>query len=800
MKLKLLLLLSFVSSAGHIYGQDLLPELIRQKVISPYQTFFNLPRERIYVHLNRSEYLAGDNIWFKAYVYEAKTKLPMLQTNKLYAELFDKGGKLIERKTLLVTSGLSNSFFKLNANLERGTYTIRVYTNWMRNFNDQPLFRQDILIQSVASSKETFTASKTEITGPDLQVFPEGGMFVEGIDNHFGVKVTLPDGHGSKVTGHLLGAQNDTLETFTTNHLGFGDFTVHEAKRVNYKVVIKDQNGLKKEIDIPQPVQTGIGMMVNTLFPTKVIIAIKTNQRTAELLQGNAILIMIHNNGVVYKSSYIKVKELAYLSTVSKSLLGPGVNYITIFGPGFKPLAERLIFNSTTAVKGVVSFNQALKGDSLSLDLTTTDPANSLISASLSLSILPVNTTGNSFSNSLNSDLLLGSAIKGEIEAADYYVESNDFQHQKDLDNLLLTQAWRGYKWPEILMDRSPEVKFPFEIGYTVEATAQNLFKGKGEKNSTISLFSPLNNLVLSGEVDDQGKASFNNLILGDSTHVIISAANLKGSGLNRNLKASVQYPQLDSLITFPKISDAKSHAQMELKPLTAGLIELKEVVITGKKENNPFTNNLFYSEFDRVHIITKENYYQYPSVESLLQSKFFLKVTKNQTGDLVIDMGRGVNLGSSNPALIIDGIQMQDLSFLSIMNIQDIEAIAVNKTASSLGLNGGNGSINIITRRTPLDWGDSDYRNTRTIFVKGYAKPAKFFTPKYILAPVSTTYQKYASIYWNADVNTDSSGKANISFPFPRELKEFTIRIEGISQNGTVYHDFKKVSISPGL
>ena len=802
MKLKYLFFFLLIGSGAYAYADDPLIELFKKNIIKPYESFFKQKRERVYVHLNRSEYLAGDNIWFKAYIYDPKAKQLMIETNKLYAELFDQSGKLMERKTLFVTNGLANSFFKLDQKLKNGIYTIRAYTNWMRNFNDQPIYSQEFRIRAIGSSTPVATSSSAEILpAADLQVFPEGGMFVEGIDNHFGVKLTMPNGQGTASKGYVIGPKNDTLETFTTNHLGFGDFTIYDAKKFKYKIAIEYESIKHKEITISEPLEKGIGMIVNTLLPSKIIVAINMNLQTATGLKDQDIIMAVHNNGIVYKSSYFRTTEDGFITIINKSLLGPGVNHITIFGSDFKPLAERLIFNNSNIVRGIVDIKHCLQKDSLSIEVCTTDRDNIGKTASLSFSILPAKTGGNNFSNSLHTDLLLNSSIKGNIESSNYYTESDDLKHQKDLDNLLLTQGWRRYEWPDILTNKIPAETYPFEKGFTIDASAENLFKGKGEKNSIISLFSPKNSLLLVGNVDETGNVSFTDLHLSDSSHVILSAANLKGAGSNRNLKASVNYPSFDSTITLSKSYLEKNPiADTDLStPLTEELIELKEVVISAKKEANPFDNDPYYSINDKFYVITKENYYKYYSLESLLNSEFFIQATRNSMNDLNISMGRGQRslFGSNSPAVIIDGIQC-DLSFLSMISIYDIEAIAVNKSGSVMAQ--GNGSINIITRKSAIDWGESGYSRKRLLLVNGYAKNAEFFTPKYVLSPESESYQKHASIYWNPDVTTDSTGKAYLNFAIPKELKEFTIRAEGMSQSGTVYYYDRRITVRSEL
>ena len=795
MKLKNLLFLFTISLSTASYGQDSLVNAFQQRIVSPYENYFKQERERIYLHLNRSEYLAGDNIWFKAYAYEAKAKLPMVSTNKVYAELFDQNGKLLERKILFVSNGVTNNYFKLSDKLKTGIYTIRAYTNWMRNFND--IYSQEFKVVSFESPAAVKTSNASIVEEADLQVFPEGGRFVRGVNNHFGVKLTLPNGKGTRAEGYVIGAGNDTLQQFTTNQFGIGDFIINAAQKIKYRVAVKYDGGKIKETTIAEPAENGVGLMVNTLSPTRVIVSINTNAKTVEMLQGNNILILVHNNGLVIKSSYIKVSEKGFVS-IDKSLLDAGVNYITIFGPGFQPLAERLIFNNLTTVRGNVDVSHTLLNDSLQVNLLTSGLAGTPANASLSISILPENTTGNSFNNSLLTEMLLN-AVKGEVENPSYYIENNDLQHQKDVDNLLLTQGWRGYKWPEILSGKLPDLKYPFENGFTINTLSKNLFKGKAEKNSKLSLFSPQNSLILSSDVDDEGKANFEELYLRDSTHVVISSSNLKGSGSNRNLIASIKQPMLDSTIASPRGNiDAVNETKLS-RPLLPKPIELNEVVITSQKVVNPFANSIYSTAADPFFVITKDNYNQYPSIESLLQRKFFLRVTRGQFGELSIDMGRGQRslLGSNSPALILDGSVMQDLSLLSMIQIDDIEAIAVNKNGTGLS-NGGNGSINIITRKSPLDLGDDGYKNTRTILVKGFENPVSFYTPRYILSPESETYQRFASIYWNADIETDASGSARIQVAIPRELSQFMMRIEGIAPDGAVYYMNKKIDTRP--
>ncbi|MCO4293609.1 hypothetical protein NF867_12105 [Solitalea sp. MAHUQ-68] len=810
MKTKFFLITALLAVSLNSLADDPFLEMLKKKLIDPYSKYFAQKRERVYLQVNRSSYLSGDNIWFKAYVYDPANRSSSMETNKLYAELFDNNGKLVERKILFISEGTSNSFFRLNHDSKSGTYTLRAYTNWMRNFNEQTFATQTITVISVGNQTQdqpVVTHATSTTTDVDVQVFPEGGQYVEKADNHFGIKVTLPNGHGSETNCWILNSKNDTIQNFATNKFGIGNFAMYSASKEPYKLGVRLPNGQIKEITLPTPTPTGIAMLVNNLMPQKVLVSLKSNQITVDNLKDKLVHVFIHNNGNIYQSSYAKFNGTETSFSIDRSVLGPGINCITIFNADFKPLAERVIFNNSKSLKGALNIKSVLQNDTLTIEANTLDTAGKAIITDLSFSILPSSTIGNNFNSSLLADVLLSSAVKGTIESPNYYFEEiNNAKRLFELDNLLLTQGWRRYEWPDLLIDKVPGIKYEFENGYTIQATAENRFKGKPEKNSQVSLFAPNDNLITSEPVDENGRVSFNNLYLSDSGKVILSASTVKGSSWNRNLKANIVYQKLDSTITINKfnvLSNWISPSNTYIKPLTEKLFELKEVVVRTEKKKDPFEGSIYRSMNDRTYVITKENYNRYTRIEDLLRNEFFLQVTRTGLDELIINMGRGANsfTGNHNPTLIVDGMVMNDLSYLSIIPVQDIEAIAVNKSGNSmLGGLGSNGSISVVTRREVIDFGPDGISSSRQFIVKGYAKPVAFYTPKYVLSPESETYQKYASIYWKPDLKTDSTGKAQFKFAIPKEIKELAIRAEGISVNGTIYYEDKKLIVNQEL
>lgn len=54
------------------------------------------PQEKVYLHLDKDYYAAGETMWFKAYVLLQGQ--PSLSATNLYVELVDKSGNVVSKK------------------------------------------------------------------------------------------------------------------------------------------------------------------------------------------------------------------------------------------------------------------------------------------------------------------------------------------------------------------------------------------------------------------------------------------------------------------------------------------------------------------------------------------------------------------------------------------------------------------------------------------------------------------------------------------------------------------------------
>jgi hypothetical protein len=108
--------------------------------------------EKVYLQLDNIAYTTDQTIWFKAIVANAASHTPSQLSGVLYVELIDPNKNIVERKLIKILRGTGEGFFQLSAAYPYGTYQVRAYTEWNKNFDAAFLFQE--YIQVLGPEKE----------------------------------------------------------------------------------------------------------------------------------------------------------------------------------------------------------------------------------------------------------------------------------------------------------------------------------------------------------------------------------------------------------------------------------------------------------------------------------------------------------------------------------------------------------------------------------------------------------------------------------------------------------------------
>ena len=108
-------------------------------------SFGNEP-EKIYLQLDGNVYSTDKTIWFKSIVTNASDHALDKLSGILNVELISPTEKILEKKLIKLENGIGTGFFDLNKNYAPGTYLIRAYTEWDRNFGSDFFFKEYIQV------------------------------------------------------------------------------------------------------------------------------------------------------------------------------------------------------------------------------------------------------------------------------------------------------------------------------------------------------------------------------------------------------------------------------------------------------------------------------------------------------------------------------------------------------------------------------------------------------------------------------------------------------------------------------
>lgn len=139
----------------------------QKRVINNYiRLVEKLPHEKVYLHTDKSAYVAGENIWFRAYGVHALVNVPGIPSRFVYVDLVDKRDSLIER----VKVGQRDSCFygqvHIAKDVSQGEYSLRAYTYNLQKQGKDYLFRKKIrVINPLDSRVQTEVAYRKERNG-----------------------------------------------------------------------------------------------------------------------------------------------------------------------------------------------------------------------------------------------------------------------------------------------------------------------------------------------------------------------------------------------------------------------------------------------------------------------------------------------------------------------------------------------------------------------------------------------------------------------------------------------------------
>ena len=141
----LLLRVSGARGSVNVYVQDTVYSCLISSILDYYS---KVPQERIYLQTDRSYYMAGDTVWFRAHLLDAVTRVPVSRSRYVYVELHDQQADTLMQRVMLRcdTDGVFSNAMILPRGMNGGVYTMVAYTQWMRNFGSEHFYYKPLTV------------------------------------------------------------------------------------------------------------------------------------------------------------------------------------------------------------------------------------------------------------------------------------------------------------------------------------------------------------------------------------------------------------------------------------------------------------------------------------------------------------------------------------------------------------------------------------------------------------------------------------------------------------------------------
>ncbi len=781
-----IVVLAFVAAPFLVFSQQE-NDNSSERILGALQTFETyFPQQKVYLHADKDEYLAGEQIWFKAYVVNGTTHLPDTLSRNLHVKLITTTGDIASTMLLRLEDGTAHGEIELPDSIAGGNYELVAYTDWMQNFSENFFFKKDIYI--VNPIEENFIKLSDIIrnrrfnrhlekkeTEMQFAFFPEGGNLLAGTQNKVAFKAANILGAGVEATGTITDNRGNEVLTFTTFHNGMGSFSFTPQEGVEYEARVVFENGDAKRIRLPKAKSQAIMLSADNQGET-IEIRVKTNSELKTFPVG--LYLLAHTRGRAHHIEQVMLSENLFTTLIPTSDIPTGVCQILLITAEGQAVAERLVFVNHNDLQNVDIRNTELKvqdnNDVASLDLSFGD---GLAAGSYSLAIVESGSVETGHSSSIASELLLRSDIGYSLKDPMFYFDADEADASKALDLIMMTHGWKRFDLQEIINEDYPEIVYGFPQGLTIMGTVtpRSSARKTGEVQVEMAIQQDKIN-IYNTTTNQDGEFAFTDL----QYHGRFSARLLVDPSYD-------QRAMNVELLGGPSRPDIEYTKTLHTKPLLVTSrgdnwerVPRPETVLTRRSFVTPGTERTpsIYTQVDQV-IYFDDIRDQYSNVLDVLRTR--VRGLRIIEGQITL---RGISsvAFTNEPLFIIDETVVGRGAFLGV-NVRQIDRLAVMSGAQTaiLGSRGTNGALLIYTLR-----GDSHWHTSNEYIIQGYHVPAESFESK-INTDKYADHNVARTLFWEPYFQAGQNADVSFSFPVDEHVRNPRLIIQGIDDSGRI-------------
>ena len=743
-------------------------------------------REHVVLQL-ANEQINNDLLFFKAYLLTGPQQNRYSNSRVLHIELQDTDGTTVKKQFHEIVNGMVAGNIIVPKRTKEGNYTVKAYTQWMKNYSDTPYTQKHIQIGDAFD--DTNITLKNTIT-----ILPEGGTFLQGYKNKIAFQIPSQLVSNDGTLGTIVDSQDNTIIKVQDYDAGSGIAFLEPKNGERY--FLKLDNGTT--YPLPNSEDQGHLLRINNIAPAIASIQVVRTEKA----QKTPLKLVGTLRGVPYFEKKINFTKNSADIKLDKEKIPRGILQLQLIDLEGNLIAKRPIWIEGQSLQ--ITMDQVASTDNeVTYKVKVTDQKNKPVKTEVALSVI---SEGDKSTSIKETDLF--SSLSQERNAT---TERN----RRFLQDMRVLIAHQDNGTEASIM--TDNIAYPIQKGLRVIGYAYDL-NNKLLINTPVQvMFTNENGISIEETTTDaNGVLRVDNIqIDGETTLVCRTKADDTKSRL-------VQLERIeDAFYVDPekekaRIKEAKRGSKKErnvsqeekalaVKPFdTSGTLVLYEVPLTGKKtkEAPPTETPSLYGVKPPKHRIIYQDPDKPKQVGELLLR--IPGVIVSGLGDISPTVS--IPRASGSPLFVVDGFPITQASngfgnsftggilssaprsnlndLLAVVNYSDIQRIEVliGPDAAIYGSRGAGGVIAVYTR-----FAEDTFipRKKAQLEFQGYEPVVAFEEYQQNLS--KRERENAAVLYWNPSIETNENGEAMITLPITDTTKPLKVKATTINQKGNV-------------
>jgi hypothetical protein len=749
--------------------------------------------EKLFLHTDKTVYLSNEICWFKIYNVDGFFNLPLSISSIAYVELIGNQSKAVLQEKVDLQNGSGTGSLKLPTKIASGNYTLRAYTNWMKNYGSEFFFQKNITV--INTEKEQGAIPTIQIQDElKIQLFPEGGNLINDIENRVAFKLVDQFGKGFDSYAFIVNERSDTIQKLHTLKLGIGSCIFKPLDGHSYKMSVQLSNGKTISENFPRSMNSGYSLRVlNTNKPLEnILLSVESKSISSPIAY-----IIGHARGVVKFFKQVQLENGKANYNIPIAVLGEGINSFTLFDENRKPVSERLYFKYPEENMGLavaLDAKEYAERNKVTLKLNSFLQNGKPTTAELSMSVYKIDDLQSIDESNIQNYLWLTSDLVGKVESPNSYFNYTDPQRVELMDNLMLTNGWRRFKWDNVLNDRNPGFEYIPEIaGKIVTGKIIPSNSNLPLNGITAYLSMPSKRTQFRSSMSDQnGRLKFQFTDFYNDDQVIAQIEKNNAA----NYKMEIETPFIKSTETYPvsllpysneqKFQINRYHRDLQVQ-------NYFNQNYTNKFEIPLVDTNAFYHKADITYLL--DDYSRFTTLEEVFR-EYMTPVKLSKSGanvDISVYDNVQKRYFSNQPLILLDGYPITDLNKFMGYDPLKIRKIEIVDRMYFLGNQTYYGILNCTTYNGKMETYELDPQAVVLDF-KGLQSQREFITPDYTSKDLASVRQPDFRhlLYWSGNITTNEKGKNELSFFTSDVPGKYVIVVQGMNKQGMLgYQEF---------